>query len=915
MQRLRSRGTSLFGSIAAPQIKKKAVNTWGAVQDTYFSTKDIFERHRVVFTVGTSIASVATAWIGYSIRYHHQSKVDQRLESIEKALKDNSQLGHAEVKKLVDPGSSAAATMATIGTTLVIGYGLGWRGGRWYATRKFRREQMKLLGQIKPKRWQLAKINPIGWQFQFLRRPLTRSRVSESSSTKTSEKTLKDSSTAHNPVKIHQSLILLSGSAVASSQLFPHKAQDGTDALAAATDDGICITLVKTQGYACEEHTVTTQDGYILSMQRILVGGSGRVPGKKPPVLLQHGLLSDAATWLLLPSDQALAFVLADNGFDSYWNWSWDELVTYELPAMFRYVYEKTGQKLHYVGHSQGTLIALAALSKDKTLLNMWSSASLLAPLAYAGKMTSQVTRAAAEDVIANVPYWLDVQEFDPFGMAAIQLILDACKKSGVDCSDLQSATAGHNCCLNPSSSAAMLFHGEPSSTKNIIHFSQMVTKGTFVMYDYNDENENRKFYGQPTPPAYELENIPNDFPLYLFHGGADALCDVQDVQLLLDGIKYHNRNNLLVKSVVGTRTKLFSVSGVTKTSGEGDAKAALSPAGIDDGICGSMVETQSYACEEHMVTTQDGYILSMQRIPSGRSGETGNKPPVLLQHGLLMDAITWLLLPPEQSLAFLLADNGYDVWLANTRGTKYSRGHVSLSPDDSIYWDWTWDELVVYDLPATVQYVHDQTGQKLHYVGHSLGTLIALASFSEDQLMNNLRSAALLSPIAYVGQVTSPLARNAAENFLAEGLYRLGLDEFDPKGEAVIKLLKAICAKPGVDCTNLLTSFTVIRTGTITMYDYDDEGENMRHYGQANPPAYNMTSIPNDFPLFLGYGGADALSDVNDVKLLLDSLKDHDGDKLVTLYRDDYAHADYVMAENAKQVVYDPLMAFFKLQ
>lgn len=26
----------------------------------------------------------------------------------------------------------------------------------------------------------------------------------------------------------------------------------------------------------------------------------------------------------------------------------------------------------------------------------------------------------------------------------------------------------------------------------------------------------------------------------------------------------------------------------------------------------------------------------------------------------------------------------------------------------------------MAYDLPATLQYVHDQTGQKLHYVGHS---------------------------------------------------------------------------------------------------------------------------------------------------------------------------------------------------
>lgn len=108
---------------------------------------------------------------------------------------------------------------------------------------------------------------------------------------------------------------------------------------------------------------------------------------------------------------------------------------------------------------------------------------------------------------------------------------------------------------------------------------------------------------------------------------------------------------------------------------------------------------------------------------------------------------------------------------------------------------------------------------------------------------------------------------------------------------------------------------WTVIRDGTLTMYNYGDEEENKKHYGQANPPAYDMRGIPNDFPLFLSYGGADALSDVKDVKLLLDSLKDHDGDKLVVQYREDYAHADYVMAENAKQVVYDPLIAFFKLQ
>ena len=98
-------------------------------------------------------------------------------------------------------------------------------------------------------------------------------------------------------------------------------------------------------------------------------------------------------------------------------------------------------------------------------------------------------------------------------------------------------------------------------------------------------------------------------------------------------------------------------------------------------------------------------------------------------------------------------------------------------------------------------------------------------------------------------------------------------------------------------------------------MFDYKDEDENQKHYGQPTPPAYNMASIPNDLSLFLGYGGADALSDVNDVQLLLEDLKDHEEDKLVVQYTVNYAHADYVMADNAKQVVYDPLMDFFKLQ
>ncbi|KAL0327983.1 UNVERIFIED_CONTAM: hypothetical protein Scaly_2230900 [Sesamum calycinum] len=183
--RLRASGSSIMNYLTVAELRRKALNSLSAVQDTFYSTKDIFERHKVVFTISTSIASVATAWAGYTLRHLHESRVEQRLESIEKAMKSTYQIEEPEFKKLVSGTVSLPACVATAGTSLIIGYGLGWRGGAWYANRKFRKEQLKLLGQIKPKRWPL----------KFLRRPLIRPRLQETAA-KISEPVQTDSSVA-----------------------------------------------------------------------------------------------------------------------------------------------------------------------------------------------------------------------------------------------------------------------------------------------------------------------------------------------------------------------------------------------------------------------------------------------------------------------------------------------------------------------------------------------------------------------------------------------------------------------------------------------------------------------------------------------------------------------------------------------
>ncbi|KAJ6754446.1 TRIACYLGLYCEROL LIPASE 2 [Salix purpurea] len=365
-------------------------------------------------------------------------------------------------------------------------------------------------------------------------------------------------------------------------------------------------------------------------------------------------------------------------------------------------------------------------------------------------------------------------------------------------------------------------------------------------------------------------------------------------------------------------------------------------------GICSTSVSIHGYKCHEIDVETRDGFILSMQRIPEGRGGGGDTeRPPVLIQHGVLVDGMTWLLNPPEQNLPLILADGGFDVWIANTRGTRYSCRHTSLQPNEPGFWNWSWDEMVVFDLPAVFDYVYSQTGQKAHYVGHSLGTLIALASFSEGLLVDKLKSAVLLSPIAYLSHMNTALGVAAAKVFVGEITTLLGVAEFNPKGEPVAKFLKALCDYPGVDCYDLLTSITgqncclnastvdlflknepqststknmvhlaqTVRDGVLAKYNYGNPNFNVMHYGEAKPPIYNLSNIPHNLPIFISYGGKDALSDVRDVELLLDSLKLHDVDKLTIQYIKDYAHADFIMGVNAKDIVYNQVVSFFNHQ
>ncbi|CAJ0937935.1 unnamed protein product, partial [Mesorhabditis belari] len=286
------------------------------------------------------------------------------------------------------------------------------------------------------------------------------------------------------------------------------------------------------------------------------------------------------------------------------------------------------------------------------------------------------------------------------------------------------------------------------------------------------------------------------------------------------------------------------------------------------------------YYAEEHFVTTDDGYILRVHRIPNKRF-QTGVpnclRPTVFLQHGMEGSSASWILNLPDQSAGFVFADAGFDVWIGNFRGNVYAKNHTKLDPTSHEFWQFSWDQMGSQDLPAMLKYVIGQTGaQQLYYVAHSMGTMAAFAEFSHNHDLEALvREFYALGPVASVAHIKGLLAWMADRYQLIQDLLDvLGIDQFLPPSFLTEIIAEDVCedADTYKVCDNLLflisgTSQQLNETRVpVYLNHMPAAAENQKHYGQPVPPEYHVEDMTLPVHLYWGYN--DTLADPQDVQM-----------------------------------------------
>ncbi|KAI9828277.1 MAG: hypothetical protein M1819_006615 [Sarea resinae] len=347
------------------------------------------------------------------------------------------------------------------------------------------------------------------------------------------------------------------------------------------------------------------------------------------------------------------------------------------------------------------------------------------------------------------------------------------------------------------------------------------------------------------------------------------------------------------------------------------------------------------YYAEEHIVQTGDGYLLGLHRL-GWRKGEEAlrvnsgpdglRKKVVYLHHGLLMDSEVWVCLTEKQRcLPFQLVEMGYDVWLGNNRGNKYSKKSTKHSPTSTAFWDFSMDQFAFHDIPDSIDYVLSTTKQpSLSYIGFSQGTAQAFATLSIHPQLNDkidvfIALAPAMAPHGLSNGIVDSLIKASPElMFLGFGrrsilgsatmwqsilyppifvrIIDIALSFLFAWSGSNISIHQKHAAYPHLysftSTKSVVHWFQIIRNASFQMYDDDVQtplslGGGGKYYKVAKFPTKNIKT-----PIVLVYGGSDSLVDI---KVMLKELPKHTVAKEIPHFE----HLDFLWADDVETLVF----------
>lgn len=90
-----------------------------------------------------------------------------------------------------------------------------------------------------------------------------------------------------------------------------------------------------------------------------------------------------------------------------------------------------------------------------------------------------------------------------------------------------------------------------------------------------------------------------------------------------------------------------------------------------------SYAKLHGFTLERKFAVTSDGWQLELHRIRNKDVYNEELSTPVFVSHGCCCSSVDFMVNPRNESLNFILADLGYDVWGMNYRANKFSNAKI----------------------------------------------------------------------------------------------------------------------------------------------------------------------------------------------------------------------------------------------